>query len=44
MTLKHIVQNIAKRRFAQNDVAAVREYVKAYVSFLHYLYETKVQV
>jgi len=37
---------ITKKRFNQNDVAAGREYVKAYVGFLHYLehlYETKAQ-
>lgn len=28
---------IAKKGFNENDVAAGREYVKAYVSFLHYL-------
>lgn len=28
---------IAKKSFNENDVAAGREYVKAYVSFLHYL-------
>jgi hypothetical protein len=28
---------IAKKRFNENDVAAGREYVKAYVSFLHHL-------
>ena len=28
---------IARNRFNENDVAAGREYVKAYVSFLHYL-------
>jgi len=28
---------IAKKRFDKNDVAAGRDYVKAYVSFLHYL-------
>src|SRR6185503_7392175 len=28
---------IAKKRFPTNDVAAGREYVKAYVSFLHFL-------
>lgn len=34
---------LAKKSFNKNDVAAGREYVKAYVSFLHYLehlYET----
>ena len=28
---------IARKRFNENDVAAGRDYVKAYVSFLHYL-------
>lgn len=28
---------IAKKAYRENDVAAGREYVKAYVSFLHYL-------
>ena len=39
---EHFKQAIAKKNFSKNNVEAGREYVKAYVEFIHYangLYE-----
>lgn len=34
---KHFKEAIEKKKFAPNDVAAGREYVEAYVTYLHYV-------
>ena len=37
---KRFQEVAARKKFAKDDVAAGREYVKAYLEFLHYVEET----
>jgi len=34
---RHFREVVEKKKFAPNDVAAGREYVEAYVSYIHYV-------